>query len=269
MPLTDDESLYVKNQLATASMDISALWAEMDAVWDQLGLDNRKLLSAQLPAVGRYYAHPIWTVNGLFSEIDPVSRGHREAIGRFIASIPHARVADYGGGSGVLAKMIGRHAHEAQVEIVEPYPSPFFLERMAAEAQVKYVPLLRGPYDVVIAQDVLEHVDDPIGVAIEVLAATAIGGRAIFANAFHPYIKCHLPPTFFLRHQFNRMLALCGTEHEGGIAGAEHAHVFVKRRQLDVGRLRALERVARVTGPVLNGMGHVKFRVRRMLDGMR
>ena len=259
------QSEYIERQLSLGARDISQLWAEMDVVWHALGLDNRRPLSEQMPAAGYFYGHPIWIVNGLFAERDPVSRGHRVRIAEYVASLQHDRTADYGGGSGVLARIICDTAPGAHVDIVEPYPFDIFREQCADQPRVRYVPNLGQNYDVVIAQDVLEHVDDPIGVAIKLLASTRVGGHAIFANAFHPFIECHLPTTFYLRYQFNRMLSLCGATHLGGVPGAEHAHVFHKRGEIDADRLRRLARLARLTGPVLNGLGAGKRALRRVL----
>lgn len=44
---------------------------ELDRVWHQFRLDNRRPLDEQ--PVGEFYRHPVWLMNGLFSAVDPTS----------------------------------------------------------------------------------------------------------------------------------------------------------------------------------------------------
>ena len=48
---------------------------------------------------------------------------------------------------------------DLSVDIIEPYPFEYFLERVALHDRVNYIPKLENAYELVIAQDVLEHVD--------------------------------------------------------------------------------------------------------------
>ena len=58
------------------------VWGEMDRVWDDAGLDNKKNIANQ--DIGKFYGHPVWIMNGLFTEIDPESTAHRAAISAYL-----------------------------------------------------------------------------------------------------------------------------------------------------------------------------------------
>ena len=89
------------------------------------------------------------------------------------------------------------------IDIVEPFPSSLSSHKVQNEKKINFVKSLdKNKYDAIVAQDVLEHIEDPIALAIEMAQAVKVGGLVIFANCFHPVIKCHLPKTFHLRHTF-------------------------------------------------------------------
>ena len=71
---------------------------ELDRVWDEYNLDNSKPLVSQ--AIGSYYSHPVWLMNGIFSARDITSVLHRQAIAKYLQSLHVSMVADYGGGFG-------------------------------------------------------------------------------------------------------------------------------------------------------------------------
>ena len=57
------------------------VWAEVDMVWNSYNLNNRKLLENQ--AIGDFYSHAVWLMNGVFTSLVSVSEGHRELISQF------------------------------------------------------------------------------------------------------------------------------------------------------------------------------------------
>ena len=71
-------------------------------------------------------------------------------------------VADYGGGFGVLALLLGAALPKAQVELVEPHPHAAAIALAAYTPNVRYVLELTGSYDLLIATDVFEHVPIPL-----------------------------------------------------------------------------------------------------------
>jgi len=206
---------------------LEQIWEEMDRVWDNFGLDNRVALGKQ--NIAAYYSHPVWTLNAFYTGADPVSVGHRQCIAQYISNLDPGRVADYGGGGAELARTLSSAVSQASIEIVEPYPSALGKYRVHELRNVKFVDRLDGEYDVIVAQDVLEHVENPILVAEAIAAALRPGGTVIFANCFRPVIKCHLPRTFHLKLSFRHILKLGGLEFLGVVKGAEHAEIFRKR----------------------------------------
>jgi 2-polyprenyl-6-hydroxyphenyl methylase/3-demethylubiquinone-9 3-methyltransferase len=231
--MTTDLTKYLCSFGNISELPRQLLLNELDKVWISLGLDNEIPLQLQVEAVGKFYSHPVWILNGLFSELDSDSRSHRVAIANYIKKLGVLRVADYGGGSGVLARFIAQ-VPDIRVDVIEPYPSSFFLNRVSDCKNVQFVDVLGSNYDLVVAQDVLEHTDDPLAVAVKLISATRKGGYLIFANCFFPVIKCHLPTTFYLRHTFPLLMFFAGLKYVAAVDGAEHALVFKK-----IGPIRA------------------------------
>ena len=252
------------------NLDIRELWAEMDRVWSELGLDNRKRLNYQ--RVVDFYAHPVWVLNGLFSELDPVSFGHRQAIARYVlkhfGAGPLLRTADVGGGSGVLAcEIADAFDGRCRIDIVEPFPSEYFRRRLALRENIQFCDSLSaGGYDVVIAQDVLEHVDQPITLALACVGAVRVKGLVLFANCFYPFIQCHIPGTFYLRHTFRYVLESRGLTYLGTVPGAAHVQVYRRTGEVDSAAVRRRDRLARIIGPGLNHLGLIR---RRFLHALR
>lgn len=221
---------------------------EIDRVWHALGLDNRRPFAGQ--PIRDFYSHPVWLMNGLFSVADPTSALHRRSIAALVAKLAPEAVVDVGGGFGALALLIREAAPSAKVHILEPFPSAVGEARVSGTPGVEIVSQLEDDaYDVVIAQDVLEHVEDPVGLAIELARTVRPGGTAIFANNFSPIIQCHLPQTFHLRYSFPLVMGALGLTHRGEIAEAQHALLFEVPTVLHVRRARAAERLSRLVAP--------------------
>jgi len=247
----EPEDLEYLNGLPDLLPTVDWVWTEMDRVWQQLGLDGTQPLTEQ--SVGAFYGHPVWLMNGIFTALDPVSASHRKAIASYIRRSGARSVADYGGGFGELAGRIARISPETDVAIIEPYPSRVAQERLRSNSHIRFVPgLADGEYDVIVAQDVLEHVEDPIGLTGKLAAAVRDDGLVILANNFHPVIQCHLPSTFHLRHTFVAVTRALGLRHEGTVANAEHAHVFRRKGPLNLPRARRAETICRLLGPWIN-----------------
>jgi 2-polyprenyl-3-methyl-5-hydroxy-6-metoxy-1,4-benzoquinol methylase len=228
--LTDTEIHYLSS-LPQQLPPVQWVWAELDRVWRELRLDNRRPLSGQ--PVGAFYAHPVWLMNGLFSAADPESQGHRAAIAKWVAERSPRRVADYGGGFGELARLISAATPDASVAIVEPFPSKAAQTRFHDHPEISFVAKLDArAYDVVIAQDVLEHVERPIGLAVQLARAVRVGGSIVFANNFFPVIACHIPRTFHLRRSFRYVMQMLGLHYAGAVPGAPHAQIFVVQERL-------------------------------------
>jgi 2-polyprenyl-6-hydroxyphenyl methylase/3-demethylubiquinone-9 3-methyltransferase len=97
-------------------------------------------------------------------------------------------------------------------------------------------------------------VDDPAGLALDLVEAVRPDGCAIFANCFYPVIKCHLQRTFYLRYQFKRLMTHAGLEFVARIPRTEHAYIFQRRRPIDRQAFARANAWAKVTGPTVNAL---------------
>jgi len=261
--LTQGETGYLMS-LPKALPTVEWVWEEMDRVWHQFGLINGCSLAGQ--PIGEFYRHPVWLMNGIFTAVDPISASHRDAIARYIGQIGAMSVADYGGGFGGLARAITRAVPNANVSIIEPYPSRVGLNWLQDESRIQFVSdLSAGGYDAIVAQDVLEHVEDPISLACEIAAAVREGGAVIFANCFYPVIQCHLPSAFHLRHTFPMVMGAHGLRYLGRVEGASHAQVFERTGRLDIMCARRAERISRLLGSALNFVRAAMARLKRLV----
>jgi 2-polyprenyl-3-methyl-5-hydroxy-6-metoxy-1,4-benzoquinol methylase len=255
------------NSLPASVPSVAWLWNEMDRIWDAGGLDNALPLSEQ--NVRDFYQHPVWLVNGIFTAVDPISKAQREAIAHYIATLNAQCIADYGGGFGEMAIRLHKLLPEASITIIEPYPSPVGIARLSAYPNIHFAGALQNDgFDVVIVQDVLEHVEDPVRLAYEISQAVKIGGRVIFANCFYPVIKCHVPSTFYLRYTFKFVMRRMGLDFIRSIDGAEYAQVFQRNSELDYAAAIQAGKVSRVAGYFLNRVRGVMWRLRRKLDDL-
>jgi 2-polyprenyl-3-methyl-5-hydroxy-6-metoxy-1,4-benzoquinol methylase len=261
--LTESDLQYLDGLPRTLPV-VQWVWQEMDRVWDSFGLDNARPLSQQ--NVGAFYSHPVWLMNGFFSALDPVSAQHRQSIAAFLARDGAHSVADFGGGFGELALAIAAASTHAEVSIVEPFPNRAGMQRIAEQNRVRFVSKLQDrTFDAVVAQDVLEHVEDPVLLAFEISKALKAGGIAIFANCFQPVIKCHLPSTFHLRHTFPWVMRGLGLDFVGVVQGATHAQVFRRGGPMHLRRARRIEGISRAVHPWLNGAARTLGRAKRLL----
>jgi 2-polyprenyl-6-hydroxyphenyl methylase/3-demethylubiquinone-9 3-methyltransferase len=248
--LSVNDAQYLSRFKLAPPPKVEALWREMDDVWHQLGLDNRKPLTTQ--RIADYYRHPVWILNGLFSASDGASLAHRQTIADFVSANASRRIADYGGGFGQLAIALAKTNTESTIEIVEPFPSALGQSRIVPWSNVKMVSTLGKNYDALIVQDVLEHVEDPLGLAMELAAAVKPGGHLIFANCFFGFIQCHLPRTFHLRRTFPFVMREAGLKYLRTLPGASHIQVFQRVGTIDPAQVRQRERISSVIGPLFN-----------------
>lgn len=232
---------------------LQQLWQLMDALWQKLGCDPLHLDER----VTAYYSHPVWLLNGLFIEQDPQSMAHRQVFTDWVKTKRPLRVADYGGGFGGLARMIGAECPTAQVDVVEPHPHAAAIALAATSPNVSYGPILRGPYDIVIATDVFEHVPDPIGLASETAAELRVGGHYLMANCFQPVIQCHLPQLFHLQIGWDAAMEAMGLQPLGQV---QYGRVYRRCGALDMSSARKMEALARHIFPLVRRLpkGRVK-----------
>jgi 2-polyprenyl-3-methyl-5-hydroxy-6-metoxy-1,4-benzoquinol methylase len=248
--LSESDKNYIQG-LPEELPTVEWIWGEMDRVWDFYNLKNKQPLEGQ--AIVEFYSHPVWLMNGVFTSLDTVSEKHRDLISQFIQDKGLKVIADYAGGFGELALKSAKKSTDASIKIIEPFPSAFGLHRLKEIKNIEVVSHLGiDEYDVIIAQDVLEHVEDPIGLAIALTESVKGNGLIIFANCFYPVIKCHLPTTFHLRQTFRFVMAAYGITYVGRLAGAEHVQIFKKIGQVNVNKARSAEKVSRILGGSIN-----------------
>jgi len=252
---------YLVKVASMACPPVEWMWQEIDRVWDILRLDNRELLQGQ--AIGTFYSHPVWVVNGVFSATDPISVQHRDSIASFVSRLGVSHVSDYGGGFGELALRLRAAAPQIQVTIVEPYPSKLGIQRVKGDDGIHFIKEFDSQYDCVIAQDVLEHVEQPLELAVQLVEATKSNGYLIFANCFYPLIRCHLPSTFYLRHTFSWVARGMGLKLVGRVPGAPHALVFQRVGDVDSNKIKQLSKFAEFVGPFLNAAYSLLVAIKR------
>lgn len=248
--LTPIEFQYL-NELPERLPDVIWVCNELDRIWGGLKLKNDMPLNSE--SITNYYTHPVWLMNGIFTICDPQSLMHRMLIAKYLAKGDVKTVADYGGGLGQLALCIASENEFAEIHIIEPYPSRVGVERLRRQPQIKIVQNLTSEYyDVVIAQDVLEHVVDPVKLAYEIASQVKNGGEVIFANCFYPSIQCHLPSTFHLRHTFIFVMKALGLRFVKTLEGAPHIQIFQRVGSLNLIKARNAELASKPIGTYLN-----------------
>lgn len=186
--------------------ELNQIWALMDEAWVGLGCDPNNIDER----VTAFYQHPVWLLNGLFIEQHGESLENRRVFAGWVSRQAPARVADFGGGFGALARLLGAALPASQVEVVEPHPHPAAIALAEETANVRFVPELCGEYDLLIATDVFEHVPDPIGLAAQTAAHLGPKGAYLMANCFRPVIRCHLPQLYHLDIAWDRAMQALG-----------------------------------------------------------
>ena len=267
--LTDAEETLIARLLENAPHDppeLEDLWYLMDLTWDELNCDPDR---PHDPNIIAFYLHPVWVLNGLFAEQDKCSMGSRRAIARWILSNRSRsevkRVLDYGGGFGTLARLLAEQDDRIQTDIFEPHPSIPGINRCRDYPAIRFIERMKGPYDCVVAIDVLEHLPDPLAALAEMLGEVRMGGYLLIANNFYPVIKCHLPSTFHLRYSFLIFAALMGAKYVGPCRGS-HALIYKKisdnpwklKREI-----RASQTLAMALFPALDALNRLYLRIKR------
>jgi len=201
--LTDSERQYIRSVLPDGEApELEEVWALMDAAWNEYHCDPEVMDKR----ISGFYKHPVWLLNGLFIEQHEGSLSHRRDFCEYAASLYPKRVADFGGGYGTLARMIGERCPDTEVHIVEPHPHARAVLLAQQTPNVRYVSELEGEYDMLIATDLFEHVPDPLAMVESTANHLRLHGEYLIANSFWPVIACHLPSTFHFRYSWDKAL---------------------------------------------------------------
>ncbi len=249
------ESLLTKSP--NIPPELEDIWNLMDNVWDEIGNDNKNLDPEKLQ---RFYQHPIWTLNGLFIEQHSLSMQHRNAIAEWIVKHNFNRILDYGGGFGTLSRLIAEKDSKVLIDIYEPYPNIYSIERISGYSNISFINSISRLYDCIVSIDVLEHVPNPLEIFAQMIKSVKKNGYLIIANNFWPVIKCHLPSTFHLRYSFNKFARLMGLKLLGPCAGS-HANIYQKTLDMPFNwnKIRVYEQFSRMVFPFLNIL-HILYR---------
>ena len=250
------------NSLPVEKPNVNWIWNEMNFVWRNLELNNEIPLYLQQEKINLFYSHPIWLVNGIFTASDSDSVKHRSAIANEIRKFKLSRIADYGGGFGELALLISQRQPEVLITIVEKYPSELALNRIKSYPNISFKnDLYHNNFDLIILQDILEHLDDPIEVIYLVASHLRNGGYILCANCFHPVIDCHLPKTFHLRHTFPLIMRVIGFRQICKISDASHASLYYLVKINNIKLVRVFEFISKIIGPVINKLVELYYSI--------
>jgi len=240
--LSSDELAYL-SQFQGRDLHLAEIWELMDRAWESAGAGYAV---SDKEALSKFYASPVWLLNGIFTEYDTESKHHRDDIANWLAERTFDVIFDYGGGYGSLARKIATLCPDTQVHVVEPFPRKLAQGLSGDFPNLTFVPTMSGNADCIIAQDVLEHISDPLDVFGQLLDHVKVGGYVITANCFYPVIKCHLPQTFHFRYTFRHIVPSLGCRYVGTIPGVRHAQIFQKAdTEPDWDKARRQERLSK------------------------
>lgn len=240
--LTEQERLGVecllKSQDSNITDDLEQIWYLLNKTWHDMGCDNKNL---EWDKIAKFYAHPVWLLNGLFIETHKLSMQIRKSIALYIAQQGFNRICDYGGGFGTLAREIAQICPHIDIDIYEPFPSEYGKRCIENFTNIHFVSELKKDYyDCLISTDVLEHVDNVLDTFNTMLESLKIGGQALIGNCFYPVIECHLPKHFHFRYTFKYVAMLMGVTHLGEIQGADYVQIYRKSKPTQVGFMAKL-----------------------------
>ena len=210
---------------------IEELFAEMDRVWLDCLNGHGKVFSDKFFA--DFYSHPVWCLNSVFSSVDQASVHNREALIEALRLLSIEAVADMGGGYGVFLQMLKERLPSLRVVLCEPYID----QQIESELSKKNIEVVRQTPTQVCAYvfiDVLEHLVKPLQYLKEILSIAKPGSFFIFGNCFYPFIKCHLPSSFYLRHTFIFAAGLMGLKYISDVKEAEYIQIFQLRSNTNV-----------------------------------
>lgn len=246
-----EKLLEIKNFEKTPLED---MWYLMDYVWDKCECDNTKL---NYDNINKFYAHPVWLLNGLFIEQHKESMMHRTKISKFIQGSKLKKIIDYGGGFATLARLMAEINPEIQVDIYEPFINKFSLRRIEEYKNIKVIDELEKKYECLVSTDVLEHLENPLETLKKMINSVEIGGNLILANCFEPCIKCHLPKNFHYRYSFKFFARKMGIKK---ISNLDHIEIYLKveEKTIDLEKFQKYISVSELNYKFLENLKRVK-----------
>ena len=240
-------------------IQLTDIWRAMDKVFTEYDCSSYIIDDT---SYGKFYSHPIWVLNGIFSENDKTSLEIRKHIAEFAQDLKLGSILDYGGGFGSLAKIITSLSSAATVDIYEPHPSRLAKKEIGFLENARFISKIEGKYDAIVCLDVFEHIADPVGRLFTLRQYMKDGAYLVVGNSFYPSIKCHLPTTFHLRTSFSLIAKAMGLERDKRRA---RSYVEIYRYSKSAGdrvtakTIRLLEFLSRTQYWLIPGRGRVQI----------
>jgi len=192
--------------------------------------ERGRLDEAGFPA----YSHPNPIINWLFWQ------RLRNAMNHIQESAPHENVLDFGCGSGVMIPFLAQHSRHVTAMDIDLLPIQRVRQHIPLAENVEVLDAKKTPisiltpesYDLIIAIDVLEHVDDLSGILLQLINLLTHGGQLVISG-----------PTENILYQIGRRLA--GPEYSG-----EYHERGVAEIRSEVRRLAGIHHIATLYQPV-------------------
>jgi len=214
----------------------------LDDAWIEANCD-KDLSDANL---SKFYSHPAWILNGIFSDIDLESVSNRNLISELVLKLKPTKVADFGGGFGAFARILAKKNSHLNIHVIEPHPNNLALKLSEQYDNLKYCHDFEGSYDCIIAMDVFEHLKTPLIEVERVSKFIRDGGYFLIANNFSPVIKCHLPGNFHYKYSWEKLMSLMNLRRVSNIGGEiPYGQLYKKVGNVDAKNTKVLNDISR------------------------
>ncbi len=244
---------YLNKSEECDGITLQRLWQILDQAWEELSSKNSHNLNLS-NFLHEYYQHPVWLINGAFSESDQATINDRLAAVRLITHVQPRKILDFGGGIGTVSRLCATYI--PQVEVIDLVDITEFRQTIQHYlSDFPQIRILEQPdplYDAIISTEVLEHLIDPIGAIVEINHLLRVGGAFAASWSFAPCIKCHLPQNFHLQKLMLWIIRSLGFGFYGFERRGSTLYSFVKHSEITPAMLkkaRILEFLARLPIP--------------------
>jgi hypothetical protein len=229
-------------------LTIPQLWQLLDRVWQEMQID-----SSSEQDLKRYYNHPVWLLNGLVTECDPISFAVRSQAARMAYAYNPQKIIDMGGGYGSLLKQVTQIYPEIPtLHIYDLAEDPTYLQScLAPFPKIQVVAAPQPPYDLIYSLEVFEHLLDPILEVYKMNQLLKIGGGLITTYSFYPMIHCHLPQNFYLSPVFHRIVQHLGFRLYGFERPGTTIWSFQKIKDISFQEFKQVKLLVKLLQPLL------------------
>jgi ubiquinone/menaquinone biosynthesis C-methylase UbiE len=220
----------------------------LDIVWTETNCD-KSLSNANLT---KFYSHPVWILNGIFSETDDESIKNRNLISELVLKLKPLKVADFGGGFGAFARILAKKNPNLIIHVIEPHPNNLSIKLSEQYENLQYCHDFESSYDCIIAMDVFEHLKDPLVEVERVGRFIRDGGYFLIANNFSPVIKCHLPSNFHYKYSWEKLMSLMNLTEVPTLTGEiPYGSLYQKIGNIDSKKAKMMNLFSKISYPLL------------------